>query len=554
MAAYDNQKLFSVLKELDVIELKILSDALEQSLSEKTPLDQLLLQKDVIGEQSIGRILGDLIGVPYVDLAYETIDHQVLELIPQSMATAKQVIAFTRDEQGVHLAMADPSQQEVIDSLAKKTGSAIIVHYAPSTSVERMLAHYKLEIGAAFEEIIAENVARAKQASGVEPPIIKIVDTILGYAYDQRASDVHIEPLDEKSVVRFRVDGALKDVLDVPKELHQRIITRIKVQSSLRTDEHQAAQDGKLVFDAGSEDVDVRVSIVPIVDGEKVVMRLLSKKARRFSLQDLGLESEDLIKIQQAYQKPHGMILATGPTGSGKTTTLYSILKLLNTKDVNIMTIEDPVEFDIERINQMQVNPKTELTFAKGLRSIVRQDPDIILVGEVRDVETAGISVNAAMTGHLVLSSLHTNDAATAFPRLYDLEVESFLVASTVNVVIAQRLLRKICQECKVSYNQKVADIPERMRSAFGKNDQITLYKGKGCGVCRNTGFVGRVGVFEVLEVDDELQSAIAEQKTAEELQVLAVSKGMTTMTQDGLKKVQRGITTLEEVERLTAE
>lgn len=317
------------------------------------------------------------------------------------------------------------------------------------------------------------------------------------------------------------------------------------------------------------EKLDIRVSIVPITDGEKVVMRLLSERSRQFGLESLGLLGEDLKKVQEAVEKPYGMILAVGPTGCGKTTTLYSILKILNQRDVNISTIEDPVEYDIEGVNQIQVNPKTNLTFAKGLRSIVRQDPDIILVGEIRDEETADIAINSAMTGHLVLSTLHTNDAATTLPRLLDMKIEPFLVASTINIIIAQRLVRKICTKCMVSKEVKpdglvgtkanaldgvegLALIPrELIKKHFGDKETIRVYHGKGCKVCQGTGYSGRVGIFEVLMMDDDIRQAVVARKDSDTIQALAIQKGMTTMLDDGLQKVARGITTIEEVLRV---
>lgn len=329
--------------------------------------------------------------------------------------------------------------------------------------------------------------------------------------------------------------------------------------SKLRTDEHQKAQDGKLVTKIEEDNLDLRVSIVPITNGEKVVMRLLSEKSRQFSLEDLGFSETDLVKVTTAYKKPHGMILSTGPTGSGKTTSLYAILKLLNKREVNIATIEDPVEYDMDGINQIQVNEKTELTFAKGLRSIVRQDPDIILVGEIRDEETAGIAINSAMTGHLVLSTLHTNDAATSIPRLTDMNIEPFLISSTVNIIIAQRLVRKICQNCRVSYESPVKDLTKNLSDAsvakhFKGEEKARLYKGQGCPTCQHTGYTGRIGVFEILEITDEIRKAIVDKKPANIIHDLAIKSGMTTMLDDGLEKTKKGLTTIEEVVRVTKE
>jgi type II secretory ATPase GspE/PulE/Tfp pilus assembly ATPase PilB-like protein len=379
------------------------------------------------------------------------------------------------------------------------------------------------------------------------------------FAFKNKSSDVHIEPLKEKSLIRFRIDGILHDIVTVPLELHRPMATRIKVLADLRTDEHQAAQDGKFQFTVDGEEVDARVSIVPITNGEKIVMRLLSSSSRQFSLIDLGLSNDDLTKVKKAYEKPYGMLLSTGPTGSGKTTSMYAVLKLLNKRDVNIMSIEDPVEYQIEGVNQIQVNEKAGLTFAAGLRSIVRQDPNIILVGEIRDEETADIAVNSAMTGHLVLSTLHTNDASTAIPRLLDMNIEPFLIASTVNVIIAQRLVRKIHTKCRISEEVSITEIekhfePSTVKKLFGSSKTIRLYKGKGCPLDHGIGYEGRLGIFEVLVIDDEVRKAIVERKDASVIRKIAVKNGMTTMLDDGLEKVKEGITTIDEIMRVTRE
>jgi len=378
------------------------------------------------------------------------------------------------------------------------------------------------------------------------------VNTIINYGYKNRASDIHIEPLEKNSLIRIRVDGILHDIIELPKTLHQQVVTRIKVMSDLQTDEHLSPQDGKVTFNMGLEKLDLRISIIPITNGEKIVMRLLSERSRQFSLHNLGFSQEDFLKVKKAYEQPNGMILVTGPTGSGKTTTLYSIIKLLNRRNVNITTIEDPVEYTIEGINQIQTNVRTGLTFARGLRSLVRQDPDIILVGEIRDEETAGIAINSSMTGHLVLSTLHTNDAATAIPRFIDLKVEPFLIASTINIIVAQRLVRKICTNCRVSETIQVDKLQEEFKGYFPKKNEISLYHGKGCDICHNSGYQGRVGIFEVLVVNDEIRDGITNKESAEKIQAAAVNAGMTTMLDDGIQKVKSGITTLEEVIRVT--
>lgn len=545
-------------KLLSEVELK---EAQKEVKAEKIPLTQVLVDKDLIKDEQLGQLIADAAHYLFVNLSKIAIPDEVLRVVPEIVAKKQKIIAFERGKEGLKLAMADPENLAIREFIEKKTGERVIPVFATERNIANALSLYSKGIEEEFSQIIAKSVQEAKGTRGelVEPPIIQIVDTLLSYADQNKASDIHIEPMEEKSLVRFRIDGVLHDTVDLPREVHPQIITRIKVMARLRTDEHQAAQDGKLVFKTPEEKLDIRVSIVPITEGEKVVMRLLSEKARQFGLEDLGVESNDLKKAQDAFSKPYGMILSTGPTGCGKTTTQYSILKILNKRDVNIMTIEDPVEYDVEGVNQIQVNPKTELTFAKGLRSIVRQDPDIILVGEIRDSETAGIAINSAMTGHLVLSTLHTNDAATSLPRLLDMDVEPFLVASTVNLVIAQRLARKICTQCIESITLKREELEKHLSrdliaKHFGGKKEIRVYHGKGCPICHQTGYVGRVGIFEAMEMAENIKKAVVDRADADTIRKLAVGNGMSLMIEDGLGKVKRGVTTIEEVLRVTKE
>ena len=352
-------------------------------------------------------------------------------------------------------------------------------------------------------------------------------------------------------------DGILHDVLYLDKKLHDRITTRIKVLSRLRTDEHMSAQDGKMRTIVDDDSLDIRVSIIPVTEGEKAVLRLLSSSFRQYSLHDLGLNDRDLVKVNRAISKSYGMILSTGPTGSGKTTSIYSILKILNTREKNITTIEDPVEYRMKGVNQIQVNDKANLTFANGLRSILRQDPNVIFVGEIRDSETAGIAVNAALTGHLVVSTVHTNDAATTLPRLIDMKVEPFLVSSTVNVIVAQRLVRKICESCRTETDIKraeiIKDIPDsKITQYLGSGDVLKTYEGKGCRVCHATGYSGRIGIFEVIEMSEKIKTLIAQKSDSDDITREAIAEGMTTMLDDGLDKVAKGKTTFKEVLRAT--
>jgi len=392
---------------------------------------------------------------------------------------------------------------------------------------------------------------------GKEISIIRLVDALMAYAYKATASDVHIDPEESQVRVRLRIDGVMHDTFVLSKHLHSEIITRIKVLSGLRTDEHNAAQDGRFkVLVKEGEYIDIRVSIAPTYHGENAVMRLLAEQAEAFTLETLGFAEKDRAKVLQAIKKPYGMVLCTGPTGSGKTTSLYTIIKILNKPEISIITIEDPIEYSISGIEQMQVNARAGLTFASGLRSILRQDPDIIMVGEIRDEETAGISVNAALTGHLMLSTLHTNDAATILPRLIDMKVEPFLIASTVNVAIAQRLVRKICLECKIK-KEATEDELKSLAGVFPPEilkGKPSFYTGKGCDKCSGSGYKGRIGIYEILMVDDEVREAIMRRVDASELKKIAIKNGMRVMLEDGFQKALAGITTVEEVLRIVYE
>lgn len=390
--------------------------------------------------------------------------------------------------------------------------------------------------------------------------IIKLVDSMVEYGYNSRASDIHIDPTEDKVNIRFRIDGVMHDVFILPKEIQDEIVSRIKVLSGLRTDEHQAAQDGRFKFKLGKVSFDVRVSITPTYYEENAVLRLLAEPEQGFMLENLGFSEKNLNIARKNIKKPYGMILVTGPTGSGKTTTLYAILKELNTPEVSIITIEDPIEYSLEGVEQIQVNPRTGLVFATGLRSILRQDPNIIMVGEIRDEETAGIAVNAALTGHLLLSTLHTNDAATTLPRLLDMGIEPFLVASTVNVAISQRLVRRLCQTCKVKKNLA----PDEIKSLESSLPKVYLrginlankdfYEGKGCNECDGSGYKGRIAIHEVLEITESIRKAITAQATAAIIRDIAVLEGMVPIVQDGLMKAEQGVTSIEEVLRVMHE
>lgn len=387
--------------------------------------------------------------------------------------------------------------------------------------------------------------------------IVDLVDSLVNYAYAVRASDIRITPVENKVRVRLRIDGVLQDAFEIPSRIHDEVISRIKILSRLRTDEHQSAQDGRFRVTLGEAGpVDIRVSIVPTHHGENAVMRILADKSEQFTLDMLGFSTGDQERIVAAIKRPFGMILSTGPTGSGKTTTLYTLIKMLNSPEVSIITVEDPIEYAVAGIEQIQVNTRTSLTFSSGLRSILRQDPDIIMVGEIRDSETAGLAVNTALTGHLLFSTLHTTDAATSLPRLLDMGVEPYLAASTVNIVIGQRLARRICAKCGAKHELSDAEKKSLGDLFKGKTgaDKPTFMRGTGCDYCGGTGYYGRVGINEVMVVDDEIRDAFLRKASASELKKLAVKNGMTTMLVDGFNKAAKGVTTVEEVLRVIYE
>lgn len=546
------------LKQL-VLKTKLIDEAglkkiVEYGQNSGISLAEALNENNLVSDENLGMLIADHLKLPFISLSKTTITPDVFRIVPERVARKHKVIAFARSPEGVKVAMADPRNQELLQLLAKKTGARMFPYLATTRDINNTFQLYRKDLQKSFLDLVE------KETHGKAPgdaPITKIVDLLISYAYQDKASDVHIEPQEKNSLVRFRIDGILHDVLTLPKDLHERILSRIKVLSRLRTDEHLSAQDGKMRIQLEEENLDIRVSIIPIADGEKTVLRLLSSKSRQYSLVDLGMRQDDLNKVNTAFSRSFGMILSTGPTGSGKSTSIYAILKILNTREKNITTIEDPVEYKIKGVNQIQVNTKTNLTFANGLRSVLRQDPNVIFVGEIRDIETAGIAVNAALTGHLVLSTLHTNDAATALPRLTDMKVEPFLVASTVNIIIAQRLVRKICEMCKTSVDVDasllIKHLPqETITKHFGSKQQFRIYKGNGCKICHFTGYSGRVGLFEVLVVSNEIRKLITEKADSDVIARQAVKDGMSTMLDDGLQKVINGVTSIEEVLRVT--
>lgn len=549
-----NDELKTLILQNRIADEKKIEELAQFARNSDLSLAEALVDKDIISDEKLGLLIANYLKLPFIVMSKTSIPQEVYKILPERIARKQKAMVFARDEFGIKLAMADPKNTEIQDILMKKTGDKVIPYLATERDIYNAFHLYRKDLQKAFDNLIEKEMGKGSKD---ETPTAKIVDMLIEFAYQDKASDIHIEGQEKNSLVRFRIDGILHDVLYLPKNAHERIITRIKVLSKLRTDEHLAPQDGKIRVKLDEDNLDIRVSIIPMVDGEKVVMRLLSSKLQQLSLMDLGMNPSDLAKITKAASRSYGMILSTGPTGAGKTTAIYSILKTLNTREKNITTIEDPVEYRIPGINQIQVNAKTNLTFANGLRSILRQDPNVVFVGEIRDGETAGIAVNAALTGHLVLSTLHTNDAATALPRLTDMKVEPFLVASTVNIIIAQRLVRRICDMCKnpitVSQTDLLKNIPlETINKYFGTGPLIKVYAGRGCKLCRQTGYSGRIGIFEVLQVTPKIRELIAEKNDSDVIARVAVEEGMTTMLEDGLQKVAKGITSFEEVLRVT--
>ena len=554
----------AILVDTGLVKPEDLESSAAEAAKTGSTIEEVLVERNLVPEEYLGQLLAEAISFPYIRLENQKIPDHLLRIIPERVARKVGALVFGKDDLGrLLVAMRDPSDLDFIRLLEKKSGVRVLPHFATARGLQSGLERYASDLNSSIEAILEEAAPKRGQGdeSG-ESGVIRVVELLMAYAFRTNASDVHIEPREGSIVVRYRIDGILHDVVSLPQRLMEAVVTRIKILSKMRTDEHFAAQDGKFQELANGERLDVRVSVLPVVDGEKVVMRLLSEKGKRFGLKDLGFSDADLKKLERHIKKSFGMVLAVGPTGSGKTTTMYTILRILNTRDVNIATIEDPIEYSIEGVNQIQVNAKTGLTFSAGLRSIVRQDPDIIMVGEIRDEETAGIAVNSAMTGHLVLSTLHTNDAATTLPRFRDMKVEPFLIASTVNVIVAQRLVRKICGRCITSQDLSLAEFLERFPKAvvermFGKQkkDQtIRVYHGKGCDRCGDTGYQGRVGIYEILEMEENIRDLIMTNANAKTIRDAAVKNGMTTMLEDGIRKALEGVTTIDEALRVAGE
>ncbi len=576
------QRLKKFLVDAELISEKDFDKALKISQEKSQKIGDVLVKLKYIDQAKLAKFEAYLLGIPFVNIEKEQINPDVLTIIPEQIARAHNIIAFRRNENNLEVAMLDPEDLITIEFI-KKTNPLlkILPRFTTPDGIKNALRQYQKTLDLEFGDILKSDTANISHVSdeqndnqkseelikvAQELPIIKVVDTLLKHSILQRASDVHIEPLENQVVVRFRIDGILHDVMSLPLATAQGIVARIKVLSNLKLDEHRLPQDGRFKIETDDYKYSVRVSVLPVFTGEKIVMRLLAENVRVLSLEDLGFSGKALERIKVNMKKPTGMILITGPTGSGKTTTLYAMMQILNTPSVNISTVEDPIEYRMPRINQTQVNSNIGLTFAAGLRSLVRQDPNIIMVGEIRDNETASLAINAALTGHLVLSTLHTTDAAGAIPRLIDMQCEPFLIASTTNVVIAQRLVRKFQGE-KEKYSVKPEDLEnlekycnlekileilkaEKLIKPKGTLKDIELFRPKPSKDSID-GYKGRMGLYEVLPVTDTIKELIIKKASTREIKEQAILEGMRTMFEDGFVKAVMGLTSIEEVLRV---
>lgn len=633
-----DKELKKLLLASDTVKPTVLADAEKFTAESGESLLSTIIKRKLVNEKDLMKLYASSIDIPFVDLAGIKVPHTTLVKIPERIARKYQVVLFAEKPDESSLAMADPEDFQAVDFIEKQLGRSIKVYAASSSDILTLIDQYKGNIDSEITKAIHDSSAEEaeKQSASAkdlaeDAPIAKTVNIILEYAVKARASDVHIEPRENLVQIRYRIDGVLQESMTLPKPILNAVVSRIKILANLKIDEHRVPQDGRFKFVIGARTVALRVSTLPVMDGEKVVMRLLDESTRAQTLEELGFTGHSLEVIRRNLKKPHGMTLVTGPTGSGKSTTLYSVLSMLNTPSINISTVEDPVEYKIQGVNQTQVNPKAGMTFAGGLRALLRQDPNIIMVGEIRDKETADLAVQAALTGHIVLSTLHTNNAATTLPRLLDMGIEPFLIASTINTVIGQRLVRRLCNACRVQYvptPEEAADIRQTFkvdaaliaapvtavvpksaepgvhehvlkplhkiakddsildkiatdpniinRSVDGPHpieptetaptatpvdpgslakDQFILYKaGPGCDQCGPTGYNGRLGIYEVLEVDGSIQKMITGHATSDDIQIGAIKRGMVTMQQDGFSKALGGLTTIEEVLRVTRE
>ena len=575
-------KLITLLTEEGIVNRGTVETLRAEAQRLNKPLFTLLSERRVVDDEMLTHAMAQLLGVPYVNLTTSVVAQPILDMLPVDVAERFMTVPLAEVQGRLAVAMVDASNVQAVDYLANLIERPLKVFMASEAGVRHILDQYKTDLGAVDEaaEVSEQEALREEHAQVKtivqDSPISRALSTILEYAVKSRASDVHIEPLEAAVKIRCRVDGVLREVMQLPKSIEPALVSRIKILSDLKIDEHRIPQDGQFAVKVGNKDIDLRIAVSPVVWGEQVVIRLLDKTDNNFNLDEMGYTGRALRMIGRSIKRPNGMILTSGPTGSGKTTSLYALIRQIKDDTINIVTLEDPVEYKMEGVNQIQVNGEVGLTFASGLRSVLRQDPDVVMVGEIRDDETANLAIQAALTGHLVFSTLHTNSAAGVLPRLLDMHAEPFLIASTVNTIIGQRLVRRVAPQREVYQStpletqsimqtighllpQTPADVA-RVSEDLGYKDlplagqnAYTLVKGKDTPSTPH-GYSGRAGIYEVMEVTEDIQRLIVAHATTAEIQRKAVEQGMITMRQDGYLKALQGITTLEEVNRVTAD
>ena len=586
--------LVKILKRNQIATDEQIAPLIEESKHSSRPLQEVVIESNLISEIELTKLFATYADIPYIEIDPRDIAAEALNRIPERIARQYNAVIFKVDDDGtVHLAIDDPDDVQATNFIEKQVGQHMRVYIAPRENILQCLENYRGDVNQELNEVIDvqreddsadQPVSEADVAE--DSPIAQTVNLLLEYAIRSQASDIHIEPRENFVQVRYRIDGVLKEVNQLPRNVLGALVSRIKILSNLKIDERRVPQDGRFKIKVAGKQYALRVSTLPIADGEKVVMRVLDESNQAITLEQLGYWGHSLAVINDAVAQPNGMVLVTGPTGSGKSTSLFSVLSRLNTPEVNISTIEDPVEYKIPGVNQTQTNAKAGMTFASGLRALLRQDPNIIMVGEIRDGETANLGVQAALTGHLVFSTLHTNNAATCLPRLLDMGIEPFLIASTVKAIVGQRLVRRLCMNCRQPYAPNQEEIDEIVKLFNLREDQtfehihqlelqameqkvggdtpagtnettiVQLWRAnpESCDECRHVGFKGRVGIYEVLGTTREVQRMITENATSDQIQDQAIREGMITMQSDGLVKTLRGNTTLDEVLRVTRE
>ena len=538
----------SILKQIllseNYVTAQEMAYAEEYATEHHAGLTDYLLNNNLLSRDLLGQAIAEYYKMPYCDLNTKTPAPETIKKLPKEIATSQRVIFIRETQKTVNIATDWPDNPNLVTTVNSIfVNKAVSASYALPEDIDNALMVYEEKLDTQIQNILSTSNQPAPDA----------IEAIIASAHERHASDIHFEPTETNVVVRFRIDGILHEVAAINNDLYNSIVNGVKLLANLRLDEHRVPQDGAMHINTKLGPIDLRVSIIPILDGEKIVIRVLSKYVREFSLTDIGLTTAHEIIINAAINKPFGMILVAGPTGAGKSTTLYSLLRTLNNSRVNITTIEDPVEYKIRGINQIQVNTQANLSFADGLRSIVRQDPDVILVGEIRDTETAEISVNAALTGHLLLSSFHANNAVTTIPRMIDMGIEPFLLASTLELIIAQRLVRKICESCRTSYVTSAGELSKQIQLPpdISRNKEITLYSGKGCNMCQGIGYLGRTGIFELVPISQTLRDLIMQNPSTDELTRQITLEGLPNLYIDGITKALAGVTTIEEVTRV---